>query len=109
MMGDDREHRIRERAYRLWESEGRPEGRHEHHWTQASQEVGDDLFQQQGSTDMQERPGALDGGLLPGGALAAGGGPSSSGIGGLGMAGESSGQQQGDMGESGADDDRQQG
>ncbi len=94
-MENDRERRIREHAYRLWEAEGRPEGRHEHHWTQASQEVGDELFQQGGTADMQERPGALDGGLLPGGALAAGGGPSSSGVGGLGMAGEPSHQQQG--------------
>jgi hypothetical protein len=98
MTGDDREHRVRERAYRLWEDEGRPEGRHEHHWTQASQEVGDELFQQGGSLDAMDRPGALDGGLLPEGALAAGGGPSGSGVAGLGMAGEPTHQQQGDMG-----------
>ncbi|MDF2797923.1 MAG: hypothetical protein K0R85_667 [Devosia sp.] len=30
--------RTRERAYQLWEQEGRPEGRHEDHWHQASQE-----------------------------------------------------------------------
>ncbi|MBS7707266.1 DUF2934 domain-containing protein [Chelatococcus asaccharovorans] len=29
---DEREHRIRERAHRLWEEEGRPEGRAERHW-----------------------------------------------------------------------------
>jgi hypothetical protein len=34
-MTDDREQRIREHAYRLWEQEGSPEGRHEHHWTEA--------------------------------------------------------------------------
>ena len=88
MADNDRDQRIRDRAYRLWEEEGRPEGRHEHHWTQASQQVGDELFQQQGSTDMQERRGALDGGLLPQGGLVAGGGPSGSAVGGLGMAGE---------------------
>ncbi len=87
-MADDREHRIRERAYRLWEQEGRPEGRHEHHWTQASQEVGDELFQMQGETDTQERRGALDGGLLPQGMLVAGGGPAGSAVAGLGAAGE---------------------
>ena len=34
---DDREleRRIRERAYRLWEAEGRPEGRAQQHWEQA--------------------------------------------------------------------------
>lgn len=29
------ERRIRERAYRIWEEEGRPEGRAEDHWEQA--------------------------------------------------------------------------
>jgi hypothetical protein len=32
----ERERRIRERAYRLWEEEGRPEGREHEHWTRAS-------------------------------------------------------------------------
>ena len=41
----DHEHRIRQRAYALWEHEGRPEGRDRHHWEQASGEMqvgGDD-------------------------------------------------------------------
>ena len=38
-MSDDRESRIRQRAHALWEQDGRPEGRHEDHWQQASQEV----------------------------------------------------------------------
>lgn len=36
---DDREQRIRERAYSIWESEGRREGDHTEHWHRASQEV----------------------------------------------------------------------
>jgi hypothetical protein len=32
---DDRSHRIREEAYRLWEAEGRPEGRAGAHWDMA--------------------------------------------------------------------------
>lgn len=36
---DEREHSIRERAYRLWEEEGRPEGRTEDHWFQAKEMV----------------------------------------------------------------------
>ena len=87
-MSEDREHRIREHAYRLWEQQGRPHGRHEDHWLQASQEVGDELFGQQGGSDAQEQRGSLDGGLLPQGGLVAGGGPSGSGMGGLGMSGE---------------------
>ena len=89
-MVDEREDRIRERAYRLWEGEGRPHGRHEDHWRQASQEVGDELYGQQGATDGQERRGALDGGLLPEGGLVAPGGPAGAGLGGLGVTDEPS-------------------
>jgi len=32
---DEREQRIRERAYRIWEEEGRPQGRAEAHWEKA--------------------------------------------------------------------------
>jgi hypothetical protein len=35
----EREDRIRERAYRLWQEEGRPEGRAEAHWDKASELV----------------------------------------------------------------------
>ena len=36
-MSDDDKQR-RERAYWLWENEGRPEGRHDNHWTQAGEQ-----------------------------------------------------------------------
>jgi len=36
---DEREERIRERAHRLWEEEGRPDGRAEDHWFQAKEIV----------------------------------------------------------------------
>ena len=32
---EEREHRIRERAYFTWIEEGRPEGRHLEHWERA--------------------------------------------------------------------------
>jgi len=32
---DDREQQRRERAYKLWEDEGRPEGAHDDHWQRA--------------------------------------------------------------------------
>jgi len=35
----DEERAIRERAYFLWEEEGRPEGRALEHWQQASDEI----------------------------------------------------------------------
>lgn len=41
-MNDDREHQVRQRAYALWESEGRPEGRHEEHWHRAHGESAQD-------------------------------------------------------------------
>jgi hypothetical protein len=36
-----REHKVRERAYKIWEDEGRPEGRHDDHWHQANSEFED--------------------------------------------------------------------
>lgn len=39
-MNDDRNRRVQDRAYALWEQEGRPHGRHEEHWRQAEQEAG---------------------------------------------------------------------
>ncbi len=33
------EKRIRERAHQIWEHEGRPEGRHEEHWSQARRQI----------------------------------------------------------------------
>ncbi len=35
-----REERIRERAYELWEQNGRTEGQAEEHWHQARREIG---------------------------------------------------------------------
>jgi hypothetical protein len=41
-MSDDRHDAIRTRAYQLWEEEGRPHGRDEHHWHEASRGAGDE-------------------------------------------------------------------
>jgi hypothetical protein len=38
-MTQDREQRIQERAYAIWEAEGRPEGRERDHWQQAEHEL----------------------------------------------------------------------
>ncbi|MES5046575.1 DUF2934 domain-containing protein [Rhizobium nepotum] len=38
-MNHDREAAIREKARAIWEREGRPEGHHERHWTEAEREV----------------------------------------------------------------------
>lgn len=42
----------RQRAYAIWEKEGRPEGRHEDHWRAAS----DDAVPEPGSTPWTEGP-----------------------------------------------------
>lgn len=39
-MSDERRQRISEKAYRLWEIEGRPQGRELEHWVQAETELG---------------------------------------------------------------------
>lgn len=38
----DKNHIIRERAYALWETQGRPDGRDHDNWLQAEQEVSGD-------------------------------------------------------------------
>jgi hypothetical protein len=38
-MDRDEERLIRERAYEIWEREGRPAGRSEEHWRQAAAEI----------------------------------------------------------------------
>jgi hypothetical protein len=47
-MGADRHEKIRQRAYEIWEREGRPEGQHERHWHQALDELGRDESDPQG-------------------------------------------------------------
>ena len=49
-MNETRERRIRDRAYRLWDEEGRPDGRQHEHWIRAC-----DLVQREG-----ERPPGQD-------------------------------------------------
>lgn len=68
-MSKDREQRIRERAHAIWEQEGRPDMRHEDHWHQASQEIGDSHPEQQGSQD--DPSSKLEDGFLPKGDLMA--------------------------------------
>jgi hypothetical protein len=38
-MTDDREERIRQRAYAIWQREGQPDGSHQQHWDQAAAEI----------------------------------------------------------------------
>lgn len=38
-MNEDYDRLIQQRAYAIWEREGRPDGRHDQHWLQATQEM----------------------------------------------------------------------
>lgn len=38
-MENDRKELIQRRAYAIWESEGRPDGRHDDHWRRAAEEM----------------------------------------------------------------------
>lgn len=38
-MTPDREEKIRQRAYELWEAEGRPDGKQQEHWDRAVREI----------------------------------------------------------------------
>jgi len=50
-MVDDREEQRRQKAYALWEEEGRPEGRHDAHWHQADDEAGDGAHDSSGADE----------------------------------------------------------
>lgn len=42
-MSDEKESRIRDRAYDKWVSEGRPDGHHDRHWQEAATELAGEL------------------------------------------------------------------
>jgi hypothetical protein len=46
-MQHEREVKIKERAYQIWEREGRPEGRQQEFWDQAEREVQAEELDQQ--------------------------------------------------------------
>lgn len=50
-MTEDRESRIRRRAYALWEEEGRPDGRTDEHWAWAEAEIMAEEDREKASTE----------------------------------------------------------
>jgi hypothetical protein len=67
----NKEERIRERAYQLWEEAGRPAGRQEEHWRQAKLEVEEEAaltLSPRGTPDVPET--AAPGAPPPGGIAA---------------------------------------
>ncbi|NYZ17321.1 DUF2934 domain-containing protein [Azospirillum sp. RWY-5-1] len=60
--------RIRDRAYELWESEGRPDGRHEEHWHQARRELDGEGASSAADSAADSAPGPDAGIPVPGNA-----------------------------------------
>jgi hypothetical protein len=58
-MSQDREEKIRQRAHRIWEEEGRPDGKESEHWQRAAQEVGDDGVQREPMREASESSRAV--------------------------------------------------
>jgi len=58
MMTIDSETRVRERAYYIWEREGRPQGRELQHWQAALHELGLEANSSNGANGKTERPRA---------------------------------------------------
>lgn len=52
---ENREQVIRDHAYRIWEQEGRPEGRQQEHWVQAERELEARRMDDAGSTVEADR------------------------------------------------------
>ena len=62
-MAEDRNARIRERAYHIWLEEGQPHGRHDEHWQRAERElIEEDNRLRENSAATDARDGAEPGG-----------------------------------------------
>ncbi len=76
-MSPEQEDRIKQRAYEIWEREGRPDGRGDVHWSMAVQEIRaedgwvDDAADLDGPTDdLSRQLGSAEAALAPEGATA---------------------------------------
>ena len=76
-MSPEQEDRIKQRAYEIWEREGRPDGRGDVHWSMAVQEIRaedgwvDDAAESDGPTDdLSRQLGSAEAALAPEGAAA---------------------------------------
>ena len=54
----DREERIRQRAYEIWEKEGQPEGHAQRHWERAAQDLDQEDAEIRREGIAGEKPGA---------------------------------------------------
>jgi hypothetical protein len=58
---NDRDERIRQRAYQIWEEEGRPEGQETRHWEEASREFSSEEETRDSFVETEGSTGALGG------------------------------------------------
>ncbi|QPC91579.1 DUF2934 domain-containing protein [Mesorhizobium sp. INR15] len=80
-MVDDKDDRIRRRAYEIWQRSGEGHGEHQHHWDQASAE-----------TEREDRqPGEQAGAAMPGAVIMPAGEPDPLAAEALGMSGDERG------------------
>jgi uncharacterized protein (DUF305 family) len=66
-MEDNREELVRQRAYAIWEEQGKPQGEDMRHWLQAWQELADtgDAASSFGETDPDESSADVAGAVTP--------------------------------------------
>ncbi|MEX0405505.1 DUF2934 domain-containing protein [Aquibium sp. LZ166] len=57
-MAKDRSEALKQKAYEIWEREGRPEGMHDEHWAQAQRELDGEVAEKPKATRSRKKPGA---------------------------------------------------
>lgn len=63
---DDHDERIRQRAHKIWEEEGRPEGREYSHWLRARAEIHDEDGDAPAEAERADKAGIALNALPPG-------------------------------------------
>jgi hypothetical protein len=58
MEQERREDLVRDRAQQIWEREGKKDGDHERHWSQAEQEIRKDQVGEDGAGETRSKPAA---------------------------------------------------
>lgn len=57
-MANDRSEALKQKAYEIWEREGRPEGMHDEHWAQAQRELDGEVAEKPKAARSRKKPAA---------------------------------------------------
>ena len=57
-MAKDRSEALKQKAYEIWEREGRPEGMHDEHWAQAQRELDGEVAEKPKAARSRKKPAA---------------------------------------------------